>query len=94
MFGRGVYFALNSWYSVQDKYSVPDSNREKHILVCNLLVSQYTKGNKSMKVAPTIEGRQVCYDTLVDDVNNPTIFVAMKDSQAYPTYWITFKMVK
>ena len=37
---------------------------------------------------------QELYDTLVDDVAKPTIFVAMKDSQAYPKYWITFKLNK
>ena len=35
---------------------------------------------------------QELYDTLVDNVGSPTIFVAMKDSQAYPRYWITFKI--
>ena len=93
-FGSGVYFARNSNYSVQDKYSAPESNGEKNILVCSLLVSQFTKGTKSMKIAPNIPGKEVLYDTLVDNTDNPTIFVAMKDFQAYPNYWIQFKVDK
>ena len=93
-FGRGVYFARNSDYSVQDKYSAPDSSGEKNILVCSLLVSQFTKGAQSMKTAPMIDGKDVAYDTLVDNTANPTIFVAMRDSQAYPNYLIQFKLAK
>lgn len=34
---------------------------------------------------------KVLYDTLVEREANPTIFVATKDSQAYPKYVIMFK---
>ena len=47
-----------------------------------------------MKVAPKIPGKDIAYDTLVDDTSNPTIFVAMRDSQAYPKYLIQFKIAK
>ena len=36
---------------------------------------------------------QITYDTLVEKVDAPTIFVATKDSQAYPKYWLTVKKV-
>ena len=45
-----------------------------------------------MKIAPNIPGKEVLYDTLVDNTDNPTIFVATKDFQAYPNYWIQFKV--
>ena len=47
-----------------------------------------------MKTAPMIDGKDVAYDTLVDNTANPTIFVAMRDSQAYPNYLIQFKLAK
>lgn len=53
-FGKGVYFALNAWYSAQDKYSTKNKNGHKHILVCTLLVGKYTKGHRTMKIAPSV----------------------------------------
>ena len=53
-FGKGVYFALNSWYSLQDNYSTIDSDGYKHILVCSVLVCNVTRGKSDMKVPPPL----------------------------------------
>lgn len=53
-FGQGTYFALNASYSAQRNYSPEDDDGVKHILVCSMVVGEYTKGNKSMKSAPII----------------------------------------
>lgn len=147
-YGKGVYFALNASYSMQEKYSSAEKDGSKCILVCSLLVCKMTRGNEKMKVPPPIPdnpqvsppaikwklkpallvspvrayhlgshahcywfdtdgcsyakfikltvlllffSKQILYDTLVENVQNPTIFVAMKDSQAYPKYLIVFK---
>ena len=93
-YGKGTYFAKNASYSAQAQYSAPDSSKNKHILVCNLLVGRYTKGDQTMKIAPALDKanpHSELYDTLVDDEKNPTIFVAMTDGQAYPNYLIIFK---
>ena len=48
-----------------------------------------------MKTAPMIPDKLgIAYDTLVDNTSSPTIFVAMRDSQAYPKYLIQFKIAK
>ena len=52
-----MYFALNSSYSLQDKYSSVDKDGHKHMLVCSVLVGHYTKGNKNMKAAPLLPGK-------------------------------------
>ena len=93
MFGVGVYFAVSASYSAQPRYSVVDRDGNQHMFVCNVIVGEYTKGGKSMKSAPSLQlGGADVYDSLVDDVNHPTIFVAMSDAQAYPEYLITFKL--
>lgn len=62
-YGKGVYFALNAWYSAQDRYSSKNKgSQHKHMLVCTLLVGNYTQGKKSMKIAPPLpDNSQVRY---------------------------------
>jgi len=94
-YGKGVYFALNSSYSALPKYSVPNKDGHQYMFICRVIIGEYTKGTKEMKVAPPLrEGSNEVYDTLVENKDNPTIFVAMSDAQAYPEYLITFKMEK
>ncbi len=54
VFGKGVYYAANASYSFQDKYSTPDKDGNKHILVCSLLIGHTIKGQKDMKIAPNL----------------------------------------
>ncbi len=87
-----MYFAVDSFYSAQDKYAVPDSSGLRYMFVCRVIIGEYTRGNKGMKTAPPLTtGSNAVFDTLVDHVKSPTIFVAMSDAQAYPEYLITFK---
>lgn len=94
VFGKGVYFAARANYSAQQKYSVPDEDGNQHMFICNVIVGKYTKGDKTMKVAPPLDpnkNEHMLFDTLVDNTANPNIFVTMSDSQAYPEYLITFR---
>lgn len=61
--------------------------------VARVLVGQYTKGKEGIIVPPPInEGDPtVSYDTVVDDVSNPGMFVVFYDYQCYPEYLIAFK---
>ena len=95
IYGKGVYFAVKSNYSSQEKYSPKDINGNKYIYNCLVLTGEYTTGHYSMTVPPAKHPEQntsILYDSLVDDVNHPSIFVAVKDGQAYPQYLIVFKM--
>ena len=59
--------------------------------VARVAVGQYTKGTSSMLVPPQKGGSSNdSYDSVVNDVNNPTIFVMFYDNQYYPEYLITF----
>ena len=92
VFGRGAYFALNSSYSAQTKYSMPNKDGHQFMFISRVIIGEYTAGNESMKVAPPLQkGSLEVFDTLVNKKDNPTIFVAMTDAQAYPEYLITFK---
>lgn len=93
-YGQGTYFAANASYSAQTKYAVPNK-KEGHqsMFICQVIIGKYTVGKKGMKVA-TQKDTNEAYDTLVEKEDNPTIFVAMSDAQAYPEYLVTFKVEK
>ena len=91
-YGQGVYFALNSSYSAQTNFSKLNKDGHQFMFISRVIIGEYTVGNNTMKVAPPLqEGSLELFDTLVERKDNPTIFVAMTDAQAYPEYLITFK---
>lgn len=93
IYGHGVYFAVNASYSAQSRYSLPDCNGLKYMYVARVLTGRYTVGNSTMKVPPEHSAKDThdLYDSLVDNAQNPTIFVTFHDDQAYPDYLITFQ---
>ena len=94
-FGNGVYFALNANYSALPKYSVPNKDGVQFMFICSVIIGEHTVGAIGMKVPPVLEkGSSQVYDTLVDNKDNPTIFVAVTDAQAYPQYLVSFKLGK
>ena len=61
------------------------------MLVADVVVGRWTKGAREMKICPVIPGEQyIRYDSLVDDIANPSIFVVQHPAQAYPAYLITY----
>ena len=55
-----------------------------------MLVGEYCQGKKDQPTPDVRHGTDL-YDSTVDNVSNPQIFVAYHDAQAYPEYLITFK---
>jgi hypothetical protein len=90
MYGKGVYFAVNSSYSSSTQYSKPNDAREQRMFACRVLVGEYCQGEQD-KPTPDERHERVLYDSTVDNVNTPKIFVVYRDAQAYPEYIITFK---
>ena len=99
-YGKGMYFArdanLSASYAVSGGgfimssggFGTPDS----HMYLARVLTGEYTTGNSSMLVPPAKSptNPNVLYDSVVDKVANPSIFVVFYDAQAYPEYLITF----
>ena len=61
--------------------------------VVKVLVGQFIAGSQGMKAPPPRNdsgnpGR--LYDSVVDKVEDPSIFVIFVDNQCYPEYLITF----
>ncbi|XP_067871839.1 protein mono-ADP-ribosyltransferase PARP10 [Heterodontus francisci] len=91
VYGQGVYFAVNATLSAQDQYSPPNASKHKFVFVANVLTGTYTTGKYEMKTPPLRENSEMPlrYDSLVDNCNDPKIFVIFNDTQAYPQYLIT-----
>ncbi|KAM4565551.1 protein mono-ADP-ribosyltransferase PARP14-like isoform 1-T1 [Fundulus diaphanus] len=91
LYGHGTYFAVNASYSVG--YAPPAADGTQTMFVARVLTGLYTLGRSDMKVPPPRSSQQThdCYDTLVDLMDSPNMFVVFHDYQAYPDYLITFR---
>ncbi|XP_070785885.1 protein mono-ADP-ribosyltransferase PARP14-like isoform X2 [Enoplosus armatus] len=89
-YGKGVYFAVDAQYSARS-FSPADVSGLKRMYVARVLTGRYTVGNSSMKAAPPRGSDPTdCFDSLVNNQQQPSMFVIFHDDQAYPEYLITF----
>ena len=61
--------------------------------LARVLTGEYTVGNNSIIVPPPKNAQldqHVLFDSTVDNVANPSIFVVYTDAQAYPAYIIKY----
>ncbi|XP_060945027.1 uncharacterized protein LOC133022028 [Limanda limanda] len=91
-FGNGTYFAVNANYSAQDTYSKPNPKGEKCMYLCQVLTGDYALGQQGM-IEPPVKSNKApqLYDSVVDNMANPNMFIIFHDVQAYPEYLITFQ---
>ncbi|NWY57574.1 PAR15 polymerase, partial [Chionis minor] len=91
--GNGTYFAVDASYSAQNTYSRPDMNGRRWMYLARVLTGQYCTGSKGLITPPPKDPADPTdlYDSVVDDVNSPKMFVIFNDIQAYPEYLITFR---
>ena len=90
-YGDGVYFATSFSYSSSSSYSPPDSKAQKYIFQCRILTGHFTEGQQWIK-EPPMRTRELRYDSVVDKIANPKMFVIFKDMQVYPEYVITLEL--
>jgi poly [ADP-ribose] polymerase 10/14/15 len=94
VWGKGVYFARDGEYSSREAYSIPDNKGIKYVMACRVMVGEFCKG-KTNALTPDVRDHKThsLYDSTVDNVNNPGIYVTYHDAQAYPEYIIRFKFL-
>ncbi|XP_038833876.1 protein mono-ADP-ribosyltransferase PARP12-like isoform X2 [Salvelinus namaycush] len=86
-YGKGSYFARDAKYS--NSYTGQLNTRS--MFVCRVLVGDYIKGHSSYLRPPSKDGGDtIFYDSCVDDVSNPSIFVVFEKHQVYPEYLIHY----
>lgn len=96
LYGLGVYFAAKAAVSAQEQYSPCGTDGNKYIFVAKALTGDYTLGSRDMRAPPLREaaGAPRRYDSVVDNLSEPSIFVIFNDTQAYPQYLITCRRSK
>ncbi|XP_071793814.1 uncharacterized protein [Asterias amurensis] len=91
-YGNGTYFAVAASYSASPQYAKPNANGTKHIFVTNVLVGDFVRGSQGMITPPPKpQNPAELFDSVVDNMNAPGIYVIFHDAQAYPQYLIKFK---
>jgi poly [ADP-ribose] polymerase 10/14/15 len=91
-YGKGVYFARDASYSSHTAYSEPDKNGIQRMFMCRVSVGDWCRGtNEQLTPDPKPHNGFELFDSTVDNVTNPSIFVVYHDSQSYPEYLVSFK---
>ncbi|XP_060110924.1 uncharacterized protein LOC132583277 [Heteronotia binoei] len=88
LYGQGIYFAKEAVRSAY--YAKPDSGGQRFMFQTRVLIGEYTRGGEKMVLPPMKPGGKGRYDSLVDVLSKPAIFVTFFDDHAYPEYLITF----
>jgi hypothetical protein len=73
------------------------TTKQFKMYVVKALVGDYTKGERGMKEPPTKNdpnNPSLLFDSVVNDVKSPSIFVIFQDHQYYPEYLITFEYIQ
>ena len=85
-----MYFARDASYSVS--YTGVGSG-DRFMYLALVLVGQYCTGNSGMRTPPPKKpySPEILYESVVDNTENPTIFVVFNNTQCYPQYIITFQ---
>ena len=92
IWGDGTYFARDARYS--DDYARTLPSGDKQMMLVDVLVDLSTKGAQGMKVCPFLPGQSYArYNSLVNRVQDPSIFVVQHSNQAYPSYLITYHQI-
>ena len=93
LYGQGVYFAKRASLSVLDRYSPPDAEGHKAVFVARVLTGDYGQGQRGLRAPPPRPPGHALlrYDSAVDCLHRPSIFVIFHDTQALPTHLITCK---
>ena len=92
-YGEGAYFAVNASYSARRVFSPPDANGNRFMFYARVLTGEYTKGYQGLKVPPAKDPTRstvILYDSVVDNMKPPNMYVVFTDAQCYPDYLITF----
>lgn len=90
--GKGVYFAAQAGYSQRPTYSPPNKAGIRHVIFARVLCGDFTRGSASLLAPPPRKsGALALFDTVVDNIASPQVYVAFQDAQAFPEYVIAFK---
>ena len=88
--GNGVYFARDASYS--DNYAKVISVGRKQMIIADVLIGRSACGKSGMVQPPLLPGEKYKrFNSLVNNISDPSIFVVQHSNHAYPAYVITYR---
>lgn len=94
--GGGFPVNMSSCWLCPSAHGPQNSVADTHIhsmFLARVLVGDYTAGKSVYRKPPPCDAADPygrCYDSCVNDVSNPSIFVIFHNSQCYPEYLIDY----
>ncbi|XP_008569713.1 PREDICTED: poly [ADP-ribose] polymerase 12, partial [Galeopterus variegatus] len=87
-YGKGSYFARDAAYS----HHYCQSDTQSHVMfLARVLVGEFVRGSACFVRPPAKEGQSnIFYDSCVNSVSDPSIFVVFEKHQVYPEYLIQY----
>ena len=91
MWGKANYFAVNSSYSNDYSYTVPnDSNRQMFIARVLIGDSINMPNDPNLVEPPFKDGLNIQYDSVNGETNGSIVYMSYENSRALPEYLITY----
>jgi poly [ADP-ribose] polymerase 7/11/12/13 len=93
-YGRGAYFAMNANFS--DRYANCDASANRRLswmFLARVLVGRSAVGRREyVRPPPLVCGKRngELYDSCVNDLRKPVVFVIFDTDQCYPEYVISY----
>jgi len=99
-YGKGAYFSISAEYS--NDYAQPqtclDSSKNsgrRFMFFARVLVGKSTRGKSKFQRPPPVDpscAHGALYDSCVDSISHPKIFVIFDNNQCYPEYLIEYEV--
>jgi hypothetical protein len=91
MWGVGSYFARDAQYPDDHGFSgEPGPDGSKEVLLCLVVTGMSVLGDEAYAIKPYRHGTQYRYNSFVDSLSNPEIFVVNTSDAVLPAYVITY----
>ncbi|XP_034279276.1 protein mono-ADP-ribosyltransferase PARP9 isoform X2 [Pantherophis guttatus] len=93
-YGAGIYFKKNPRKLIADTREKCEMDHLICMFEAEVVTGSYTRGNRSYVAPPLINASSMkLYDSVVDDIHNPEIFVIFNKEQALPLYLLTCSLL-
>nr|XP_006116247.1 TCDD-inducible poly [ADP-ribose] polymerase-like [Pelodiscus sinensis] len=92
IYGQGSYFARRASYS--HRYAPPSEAGLRHVFLCKVLVGRWAQGQAALPRPPPLDAGDPAsnlYDSCVDNLSDPQIYVVFDNDQCYPYFLIQYR---
>jgi len=90
LWGRGIYFARDAQYPDDHGIVRQDERGVREVLLCLVVTGMSVLGDPSYRMEPQRNQTSHRYNSFVDSLSNPEIFVVTQSSAALPVYVVRY----